>query len=1056
MKKIVITLSLILGLVVTGLILVSCTPEPKVETYNLNVTNQNPDLGTISGTPNGTYDEGTTISVSADPNAGASFTGWYQDGVLIVTAEDYSFPIDQDTNLVAHFAVLPVYYSYSVSSQSTDRGTVAGTASGSYLKGSALRAIANAKSGAYFTGWYQANQLVSSSSTYDFTLEADTTLVAHFELEIIHYTLLISSENSLYGSVSGSPSGQYDENTTLTVVATAVDGASFDGWYSGTTLVSSDSPYVFDLVGNITLVAKFSQIATDTVEINGAPEWALVGDSFTVGVTITPSNSWLAYHPANLVVTPSASATLGSDGLVTISAATTVNISYVLNDSTVLASQNIIVLPDLSTLGTNFTITSGTKTWVAAEGFYKEITSGVETLAYIRNVQDLYWRVTKDNLGAPVGVTWHVSMDASVAYNTISTNTLFSSSEGIVYSANVITLYSSNPDSLLAKLAQFSSALTGVPVAYAYWDNGVLNISDGNSTVVTISGFGESVDERLSRLYESGSTNVPQTAWIATWAEIGSVYAASIDSVIFDLIPNESQYHLFKSPFFSSEEYYNILEATLVDIDYSQYVAYLNGLQIPLVGGRYNVSVDPGLKLLVANLSGTLIGLYIEKPLDKVWPEAQIISLINNNLGVTVGVNAPAFEGGDAYIAKYVSDFNQYVQIRVLFLNSQPSAASAAPYLQAYYDNLLAAGWHYVATTDGINLVNAANNLRVTVSYSDWSYYFEINIYKVTTITPLPSSWPTASLVSNLGASVADVPQIAGIGFNYFWSSFDNYATVRVYAVGITTQSYINILNANGYLVIFHNPRMWDGSGTSYVNGTWQITVSNNGTNIIDILIYAEVDPLPAFSSSWPAEVNVFSPVAIVPELVYPTAQFAVVKNTASVLQIYIIGLSGYNAAVYALTLAMAGWQVDINSLVATHPSDPGVVLSLALLANDGALVTINKTTFNTTWDSFLVAIGARYNYAFTSVIFPSIGTFTGISWDPAQSTGANKTTITITGVDQATYENWFALLAATTGWQVFNGGTQYDYRLTGMWPSISDIVYNAQTQTLVFSFRVW
>ena len=73
------------------------------------------------------------------------------------------------------------------------------------------------------------------------------------------YTVTYSTENALYGSVSGScESGEEVKGgTSVTLTATPEDEYSFTGWYVGNTLKSNANPYTFSASEEISLVAKF-------------------------------------------------------------------------------------------------------------------------------------------------------------------------------------------------------------------------------------------------------------------------------------------------------------------------------------------------------------------------------------------------------------------------------------------------------------------------------------------------------------------------------------------------------------------------------------------------------------------------------------------------------------------------------------------------------------------------------------------------------------------------------------------------------------------------------
>ena len=75
-------------------------------------------------------------------------------------------------------------------------------------------------------------------------------------------TAEVYSEDTAKGSVSISPSSsdnKYAEGSTVRLTATENSGYSFDGWYNGTTKLSEDNLYSFEVTSNMTITAKFEK-----------------------------------------------------------------------------------------------------------------------------------------------------------------------------------------------------------------------------------------------------------------------------------------------------------------------------------------------------------------------------------------------------------------------------------------------------------------------------------------------------------------------------------------------------------------------------------------------------------------------------------------------------------------------------------------------------------------------------------------------------------------------------------------------------------------------------
>ena len=78
-------------------------PEPPLvePEYTITTQPQPAEGGTTSG--DGTYKQGTIITVKAAANTGYIFTGWYENDVKVSDSANYQFTVVRDRHLVAHF-----------------------------------------------------------------------------------------------------------------------------------------------------------------------------------------------------------------------------------------------------------------------------------------------------------------------------------------------------------------------------------------------------------------------------------------------------------------------------------------------------------------------------------------------------------------------------------------------------------------------------------------------------------------------------------------------------------------------------------------------------------------------------------------------------------------------------------------------------------------------------------------------------------------------------------------------------------------------------------------
>lgn len=173
----------------------------------------------------------------------------------------------------------------------------AGVSTGTYYRDTSQTITAKAAPTGYsFIGWYEGSNLISSSLQVSVTMSANRTLIAKYQIK--SYVVNAVSDDTTKGTVS--PAGQTIEHgKNATVTATRKTGYKFDGWYNGTTKVTSANPYTFAPTANITLTAKWS-VYNITIPVNVSPTGAgttspspFTGqEGSTVYITATPATGY--------------------------------------------------------------------------------------------------------------------------------------------------------------------------------------------------------------------------------------------------------------------------------------------------------------------------------------------------------------------------------------------------------------------------------------------------------------------------------------------------------------------------------------------------------------------------------------------------------------------------------------------------------------------------------------------------------------------------------------------------------------------------------------------
>ena len=224
--------------------------------------------GTVTGA--GVFAQSSNVTVVAAPRTGYTFTNWTDSGstVVVSTSPSYQYAMAGNRTLVANFTLIPpAQFAVVTSSLPAIGGATFG--SGSYVTGTVVTVIESPNPGYTFLNWTEGSTIVSTSSSYQFTINSNRTLVANFTLvPPLLYAVILSANPSIGGTTTGA--GAYTSGFSVTINALANTGYTFVNWTEGATIVSTSAAFTFPVTSNRTLVANF------------------VINTFTLGVTANP------------------------------------------------------------------------------------------------------------------------------------------------------------------------------------------------------------------------------------------------------------------------------------------------------------------------------------------------------------------------------------------------------------------------------------------------------------------------------------------------------------------------------------------------------------------------------------------------------------------------------------------------------------------------------------------------------------------------------------------------------------------------------------------------
>jgi len=187
-----------------------------------------------------TYTHGTSVTLSASPLLGSTFTGWTGSGCSGVGSCTVSMTAAR--SVTASFALKT--YLLTVSKTGTGSGTVTSIPAGincgfdctnTYTHGTSVTLSASASAGSTFTGWTGSGCSGVGSCTVSMTTTRSVTAT----FTVNSYTLSVSKAGTGSGTVTSIPAGincgfdctqSYTHGTSVTLSASASAGSTFTGW----------------------------------------------------------------------------------------------------------------------------------------------------------------------------------------------------------------------------------------------------------------------------------------------------------------------------------------------------------------------------------------------------------------------------------------------------------------------------------------------------------------------------------------------------------------------------------------------------------------------------------------------------------------------------------------------------------------------------------------------------------------------------------------------------------------------------------------------------------
>ena len=334
---------------------------PQANTHHLTVNKSGTGTGTVTSNPSGIscgttceadFPINSTVTLTAAPAAGSTFTGW--SGAGCSGTGSCIVAMNADQTVTASFAA-PNSFTLTVTKAGVGLGTVTSspagidcgaTCSSTFISGTAVTLTATPSAGSTFGGWSGSG--CSGTATCVVVMTQNRSVTATFNA--VPSILTVNKAGTGTGTVTSSPSGincgttcsaasaQFPTGSTVTLTATASAGSVFAGWSGGgcagtgtcTTVMATSQTVVatFNAVPMVTLtVTKLGGTGTGTVV--SSPSGINCGNdcnqSFAQGTVVT-----LTANPSGNsdFVQWSGGCTGAGSCMVTMNANTTVNAQF--------------------------------------------------------------------------------------------------------------------------------------------------------------------------------------------------------------------------------------------------------------------------------------------------------------------------------------------------------------------------------------------------------------------------------------------------------------------------------------------------------------------------------------------------------------------------------------------------------------------------------------------------------------------------------------------------------------------------------------------------------
>jgi len=523
--------------------------DAPINTYELAISKAGTGGGTVTGTAlncgatcAATYNYGTSITLTATPDATSTFTGWSGDCTGTGTC---SVTMDSAKNVTATFARVYKTLSTTVNGSGSLSSSPAGISCGStcsaqYVVNSSVSLTPTPSANYHFTGW---SGDCSGTGSCNISMSADRSVTASFAID----THSVTPSSGGNGTITPVTSNSANHNTTLqytlipdTGYHISTVGGTCGGSLSGSTYTTNAITADCTIIGNFT-------INQYTVTTSAGAHGTITPVTSTTGnygnklqFTITPDTGYSAASVAGCNGS-SVSSSLYETGPLTGNC--TVSASFSINSYNITAAAP----------GGNGTVTCDTP-----------VTHGTSSTCAILPVAGYHLTKLTDN-GSDL--TGNVSLDSYVLSNVTAAHTIEATFSASSFNGQPVTSTGSSVSGLTGSTAPNGSEqivfVSNGTVYYQYQD-----------PTTGIWGTPQAIGTGSGPVIPIGANNVPSVAWISggqvvyatnnggTWSTPVTVGGASATWVDMAVDANGTAHIVYADPATDSDPYNEIVYLT--------------------------------------------------------------------------------------------------------------------------------------------------------------------------------------------------------------------------------------------------------------------------------------------------------------------------------------------------------------------------------------------------------------------------------------------------------------------------------------------------------------